>query len=240
MKTVVDKKFDSENGYIDAQVGIKRNDKRSQFIGESLVWLANEFEMYVADQNETPFYYNESALLGFYNAALVRNAGAIILQDYSCEKINGKGMYGRSDLWFKTKNEKQAFAVEAKVIDTKINTDEDWPLSDNEDALRQLSNYNTGTEIHNQFSLYFQRIWQIKNVENNENLKSELTENYWLDIVGALKYFDFYAIYNLGSEALQPQNGGDSVMYNFPLNNEPTYYYPALAVHGLFKKNMNR
>lgn len=96
--------------------------KIANFIIYATNQLVPEFESYIQVSDDSPFWYNERALLGFFTNGLIRNTRTITIQEYSCEKKNKDK--GRADLWVYDNG--NTYLVEAKYRFRGLNATTEW------------------------------------------------------------------------------------------------------------------
>jgi hypothetical protein len=208
-----------------AEIVVNEARKSNNFIKCTMKDLSKEFDKYIDGRKEVPWWYNERAILGFYISGLLRNKNNFILQEYSCNKGKKASKKGRADLLFKYNN--VFYLTEAKLYWTSIDTDSDFKDAEKwaKQVLQQANKYaqnERGTvNKKNIFSLCFEIIYCTNKAYSNY---SKLI-NGWSDAKEALHYLHFYSL-------IQLKKPTDSNI-NFCENN---YYYPCIAVYGLFNK----
>jgi len=209
-------------------IEVQKPKKQIGLVQNSIRCLQREFDRYINEVKEVPWWYNERAVLGFFISGLTRNSKNLVLQEFSCERGKSKGaknQSGRADIWFQYDN--REYLAEAKLCFTSINTrtdcDDEYRWTKN--ALKQANQYNVkewSVRKANVFALCFEVIYckedSLKKLEDT-HLKE------WCD-KNESKPLDFYYMIYLNHDMLTKESYfkyGD-------------YYYPAVAVYGLFNK----
>ena len=101
-----------------AEIVVNEARKSNEFIKFTLKDLSKEFDKYMNEMREVPWWYNERAMLGFYISGLLRNRNNFVLQEYCCKKGKKATKKGRADLLFKYRND--LYLTEAKLCWTSI------------------------------------------------------------------------------------------------------------------------
>jgi hypothetical protein len=205
----------------------KKSKKHSRLIENSIKDMTREFDKYIKEVKQVPWWYNEKSLLGFYMGGLIRKTDAVILQEISCSKGKKGDKKGRADLWFKYLGKE--YITEAKLCYTSLNTDTNF-----EDAtkwaqavLDQANKYRKDLEVKkdNVFSLCFEVIYCKQ--ENLENF-SDVIEKDWLCDKSPNKLHFCYLIL-LNKHLLKKKK-----YFQDRDSDNNVYYYPAVMVYGLF------
>ncbi len=175
-------------------IEVQKPRKHAKLIKTSITSLQKEFDKYIEEMEEVPWWYNERAVLGFYIGGLVRNTKNIILQEFSCTKGKAKGekrKQGRADLWFQCNN--QEYIVESKLwfISLKTRTDFEDVFRWAKNVLNQANQYNVkpwAVKKSNVFSLCFEVIYYTK-----KHLKQfrDRVQKEWCDVTESRK-LDFF------------------------------------------------
>jgi len=209
---------------------VEKPKKHIKLIQNSIKFLQREFDKYIKEVKEVPWWYNERAVLGFFISGLTRNSSNLIFQEFSCVKGKSKGAKnksGRADIWFQYGN--REYLAETKLCFTSINTrndtDSEHEYRWTKDALKQANQYDLkewSLKKANVFALCFEVIYCKRDSLNN--LETTLL-NEWC-IKNESNKLDFYYMIYLHPNILNKKSylkHGD-------------YYYPAVAVYGLFNK----
>ena len=208
-----------------AEIVVNEARKSNEFIKFTLQDLSKEFDKYMNERREVPWWYNERAILGFYISGLLRNKNNFVLQEYSCKKGKKGTEQGRADLLFKCNND--LYLTETKLYWTSIDTNSDFKEAEKwaKQVLQQANKYSPnerGTvKKKNIFSLCFEIIYYSNKAYSDY---SKLI-NGWSDAKEALHYLHFYSLIQL--------NKSKAANIDFCENN---YCYPGIAIYGLFNR----
>src|SRR5271157_2593621 len=90
----------------------KRN--HLHFIQNCFKVMASEFNQYIVEADDLPWWYTENSLMGFLSTGLTRKNLATVVLEYQCSKGKCGSKYGRADAWIKYNKTNWKYLVEAK------------------------------------------------------------------------------------------------------------------------------
>ena len=194
----------------------------------TLEWMNSEFDRYIGETEEGPWFYNERAVLGFFISGLIRNGNAIVLQEFSCfrkTKQEQKETLGRADLYFKLKG--FDYLVESKWCWTSVKERSgiEAAVKWAREALSQAISYVKDAKVQKGtiFSLCFEAIAFTKK-DFNDNYVEFI--NLWrIKRSDALGGLDFYSLIEVTPNVEHSWHYYDNL------------YFPAIAVYGVFNRN---
>ena len=195
--------------------------KHQEFVKSTVGYMTTEFEKYITGEQEVPWYYNERATLGFYINGLVRNnKDAVVLQEFSCGKGKDNKQKGRSDLWIRYAG--KSYIVEAKQHFSSINTNSDfgdaeaWAKS----ALKQAADY-----FHDDTAVILSLCFEVVYCSETElGAYPDLIKSWREEEKHNL---DFYTVIYVDDVDIKNNKG---------FLKSDSWFYPAVAVYGIFNK----
>jgi hypothetical protein len=141
--------------------------------------MSKEFNQYIIQTGDLPWWHTENSLVGFLSTGLTRNNQATVILEYQCSKGKCGWKYGRADAWVKYFKTDCRYLIEAKSEYVSAWTKKSWEeLASSINAENQVLSYAANqNDIDSPMTLCFKVLYCKSDIQSAKTAWSFLLKD---------------------------------------------------------------